>query len=281
MISHVMSASRTTVIEPSRGLRPLRLIELWEYRSLIISLLIRNLQVRYAQSVLGIAWSVVRPLMAMGVLTTIFERFARLPSDGHPYAVFSLAAVVPWIFFSTSLTGACESLTGNGGMITKVYFPRLALPITNVLAPLADFTIGLVLLLAMILWFGLTPSISSAIVIPALVLTMMLTAMGIGCFVAAIDVQYRDAARLVPFVLQLWMYASPIVYPMSIVPQRYRQLYALNPMAGVIETFRSVLLGTRPIDWGPCATAMAVSAMACLAGMIYFKQRERIFADVV
>jgi lipopolysaccharide transport system permease protein len=273
-------ASRTR-IERSGRLRTVNVQELWAYRSLIRTFVERHLQVRYAQSVLGVGWSIVRPLLSMIVLTIVFDKFARIPSDGVPYPVFSLAAVVPWTYFSTALTGASESLGGNGSMITKIYFPRLALPIASVLAPLVDLAIGFVILLLVLLWFGLTPAFWSILVLPLVMMIMILTATGVGCFVAAIDVQYRDASRLVPFLLQLWMYASPVVYPMSMVPEKYRAVYRLNPMADALETFRSVLLGTTAADWSALAKAISASALICAAGMLYFRNRERIFADVV
>jgi lipopolysaccharide transport system permease protein len=244
-------------------------------------LVVRHVQVRYAQSVLGVGWSVVRPLLSMGVLTLVFARFVRMPSDGLPYPIFSLAAVVPWTYFSTALAGASECMASNSAVITKVYFPRLALPIANVLAPLVDLAIGLVLLLAAMLWYGLAPGLSILFVIPLTTLIMVFTATGVGCFVAAVDVQFRDASRLVPFVLQLWMYASPIVYPMSVVPPEYRIAYRINPIADAIELFRSTLLGSATADWRAFIPALAISGLVCLVGMLYFRHRERIFADVV
>ena len=272
---------RLNIIEPSKQYRGLDFRELWTYRSLVATLVARHLQVRYAQSVLGVGWSIVRPLISMVVFTIVFGQFARLPSDGHPYALFSLAAVVPWTYFSTALTSASESMAGSASMITKVYFPRFALPLAGVLAPLVDMAIGGILLLMMVTWFGLAPAWSSTWVIPLLIAVMMFTALGVGCFVAAVDVQYRDASRLVPFALQLWMYASPIVYPISMVPERYRPLYRLNPLVTTIETFRSILLGTPVLDWRSVGTALTTSLLICAMGAIYFRTRERIFADVV
>ena len=270
-----------TVLEASAGLRTFNLRELWAYRSLIAVLVARHLQVRYAQSVIGVGWSAVRPLLSMVVLTVVFDKFVRVPSDGVPYPVFALAAVVPWTYFSTALAGASESMAGNSAIITKVYFPRLALPVANVLAPLVDLAIGLVLLVVALIWYGLTPSLSSIWAIPLVTVVMMLTAAGVGALVAAIDVQYRDASRLVPFVLQLWMYASPIVYPMSVVPESYRMVYKLNPMANAIELFRATLLGTGNPDWMAVLLPLILSSVICASGMLYFRQRERLFADVV
>ena len=269
------------MIEPSRRWRGLAVRELWTYRSLVASLVLRQLQLRYAQSVLGVGWSVVRPLISTVVLTIVFGQFARLPSDGHPYALFSLAGIVPWTYFSIALTGASESMAGNASIITKVYFPRFALPLASVLAPLVELVIGGILVLAMAAWFGVAPTWAHVWIIPFLIAVMALTALGVGCFVADVDVQYRDASRLVPFALQLWMYASPIVYPMSMVPERYRAIYALNPLATTTEVLREIVLGAPVLQLRGIATALTTSLLICAIGTIYFRNRERIFADVV
>ena len=269
------------MLQRSYGPRPINVRELWEYRSLIAALIARELRVRYAQTVLGIGWAVIRPLVSMFVFTIIFQRVVQVPSDNRPYQVFSLAALVPWSYFSTVLTGAGESLAGSSSMLTKVYFPRLALPISAAAAALVDFAIGLGLLLVIVAWFGIVPSIWSVVVIPVLTIAMMLTGIGVGCAVAALDIQYRDVKQLVPFLLQVWLYASPVIYPISAVPQRYRALYQLNPMAPLIGGFRSVLLQTGPIDWRSIGLACLVSLSIGVSGMFYFRFRERIFADVV
>jgi lipopolysaccharide transport system permease protein len=217
----------------------------------------------------------------VAIFTVIFAKFAGIPSDGKPYQVFAFAALVPWTYVSAAVTGASSSLSASSAMLTKVYFPRLALPISYVLSGLVDFAIGLVLLLSMLFWFGITPLASSVAVVPWLVLAMVLTATGVACGLAAFDVQYRDVKHAVPFLMQVWMYASPIVYPMSLVPERYRKLYALNPMAGIIEAFRSVLLGTTAVDWTAIGLSLAVSGALCVTGIVIFRYRERIFADVV
>jgi homopolymeric O-antigen transport system permease protein len=275
-------ASRGRVmIKASRGLRGINFRELWAYRSLILTLTARHIQVRYAQTLLGIGWAIVQPLVSTVVFTVIFAKFARIPSNDRPYQVFVLAALVPWTYVSTAVSGASTSLSASSGMLTKVYFPRLALPISYVLSGLVDFTIGLVLLLTILWWSGITPLASSVVVVPWLVLAMILTATGVSCALAAFDVQYRDVRHVVPFLLQVWMYASPIVYPMSVVPDRYRQFYAFNPMTGIIEAFRSVLLGTGGVDWATIAVSLVVSAILSVIGIVVFRYRERIFADVV
>jgi lipopolysaccharide transport system permease protein len=275
------ASSGRVMIKASRGFRGINARELWEYRWLILTLAARHIQVRYAQTLLGVGWTVVQPVISVAIFTVIFAKFARIPSDGKPYQVFALAALVPWTYVSTAVSAASGSLSASSAMVTKVYFPRLALPISYILSSLMDFVIGFVLLVSMMFWFGITPVASSVAVVPALVLAMMLTATGVSCALAAFDVQYRDVRHVVPFLLQVWMYASPIVYPMSLVPERYRQLYALNPMAGIIEAFRSVLLGTMQVDWRTLGVSLAVSLALCVIGIMVFRYRERIFADVV
>lgn len=269
------------VIRASGGVRWIDVAELWECRALVASLTIRHIQVRYAQSVLGVGWAVLQPLTSMIVFTVIFANFAGVPSDGTPYQLFALAALVPWTYFSTAVTGASTSLSNNSAMLTKVYFPRLALPISYVAAGLVDFAIGLVLLLVLLFWYGHTPSPAAIVAVPLLVAMMMVTAFSLGCALAALDVQYRDVKHVIPFALQIWMYASPVVYSISAVPDRFYAWYVLNPMAGILAAFRAVLLGTGRIDWTAIAASLAVSSLLCVGGVMYFRRRERIFADVV
>jgi lipopolysaccharide transport system permease protein len=272
---------RRVMIKASRGFRGIDARELWAYRWLILTLAARHIQVRYAQTLLGIGWTILQPVISVAIFTVIFARFARIPSDGKPYQVFALAALVPWTYVSTAVSAASASLSASSAMVTKVYFPRLALPLSYILSSLIDFVIAFVLLLVMMFWFGITPLPASVAVIPPLVIAMALAATGVSCFLAAFDVQYRDVRHVVPFLLQVWMYASPIVYPMSLVPESYRRLYALNPMAGIVEGFRAVLLGTAAVDWRTLGVSVAVSVALCAIGLGVFRHRERIFADVV
>ncbi|MFB3111295.1 MAG: ABC transporter permease [Gemmatimonadales bacterium] len=269
----------TVIIEPSGPWPRIDLRELWAYRNLFLFLVWRDIKVRYAQTVLGAGWAILQPVLAMVVFTVIFGNFAKIPSDGVPYAVFSLAALVPWIYFSTALTTASNSLIANPNLITKVYLPRLVIPLAPVLAGLVDFAIALVILFAMMLAFGIVPS-SGVAVLPILVLIMMMAAAGIGCLLAALNIQYRDVKHIVPFLVQVLMFASPIVYPMSLVPEAYRVAYALNPMAGVIEGFRSVLLGTNSISWSLLSVSAVSSVVFLTIGALYFRRMERVFADV-
>ncbi len=254
--------------------------ELWEYRGLLFFLVWRDIKARYAQTVLGPGWAIIRPILTMIVFTVVFGNLVEVPSDGVPYAIFSLSGLVAWNYFSTSFTGASGSLVVNRNLISKVYFPRLIVPLSPVIAGLADLAVAFVVLLSMMAYFGMVPSAWSLVVIPALVFSMMMTAGGVGCWLTALNIQYRDVQHLTPFALQVWMYGSPIVYPMSLVPERYQTLYALNPMVGVIEGFRSVLLGTTAVPWGAVGLSLLGSLLIFATGVLYFRRTERIFADV-
>jgi len=271
----------TLVIAPSGRWPRIDLRELWTYRGLFVFLVWREIKVRYAQTVLGAGWAVLQPVLTMLVFAVIFGRFARIPSDGVPYPVFSLAALVPWTYFSTALSGASLSLTNDKNLVSKVYFPRLVIPFAPVLSGLLDFAIGLVILGVMMLAYGIAPHAGALVFLPVAALSMVLCAAGVGSGLAALNVQYRDVRYVVPFLTQVWMYASPIVYPASLVPERYRALYALNPMVGVIEGLRGSLLGTGGASWSIMGVSLASSLVLFVAGMLYFRRTERRFADVV
>ena len=273
-------APELTIIEASSGWRLIDWRELWRYRDLFYFLVWRNVKVRYAQSVLGLGWAVIRPVFSMIVFSVVFGRLAKIASDGVPYAVFSYAALVPWSYFSSALTGASGSLVGASGMISKVYFPRLIIPLTTVLSNLVDFAIALLILFGLMVWFGMQPTIW-ALLLPLLVLLMMLTASGLGMWLTALAIQYRDVRYGLGFAVQLLMYATPVVYPASSIPQQYRLLYGLNPMAGVIEGFRSALLGTNPMPWDLLLPGTITVIIIFIGGALYFRRMERIFADVV
>jgi len=272
--------ARPVVIEPSGRFPRIDFRELWEYRGLFVFLVWRDIRVRYAQTVLGAAWAILQPVLTMIVFTVIFGSFASIPSDGVPYSVFSLAGLVAWTYFATAFAGASNSLVASSHLITKVYFPRLVIPFAPVLAGLVDFAIAFAVLLMMMAFFGIVPQLSALLVLPVLVIVMMLTAAGVGCWLAALNIQYRDVKYVVPFLVQVWMYASPIVYPMSIVPERYRSIYALNPMAGVIEGFRGVLLGTQGVSASVIGISFSAALVLFVSGALYFRSMERIFADV-
>ena len=269
-----------TVIDADFKLRLIDWHELRQYRDLFYFLVWRDVKTRYAQSVLGIGWAVIQPVFSMVVFTIVFGKLAHVDSEGVPYAIFSYTALVPWTYFSGALTGAGGSLIGASSMITKVYFPRLVIPLSRVLSKLVDFAIAFVILLGMMLWFKATPTIW-VLFLPALVVLMMLTATGMGMWLTALSVQYRDINYGLSFLVQLLMYAAPVVYPASAVPQEFRLLYSLFPMAGVIEGFRSALLGTNPMPWDLLAVGSLSAFIITISGLWYFRRTERIFADVV
>ena len=267
------------VLEQRKGMRSINLQELWEYRDLLMFLVWRSIRVRYAQSLLGVGWAIVQPLFSMVVFTIVFGRLAKVDSDGVPYAVFSFTALVPWTYFANALTESAGSLVSNANMIRKVYFPRLVLPLSAVVAKLVDFSIAMVLLFAIMLWYKVVPT-WGVLYLPFLVVLMMLTAAGIGTWLTALSIQYRDVHYSLNFVVQLLMYAAPVVYPVSLVPEEYRLLYGCNPMVGVIEGFRSALLGTVPMPWDLLGLGGGVSLFLCVTGALYFRSKEKIFADV-
>jgi lipopolysaccharide transport system permease protein len=258
----------------------LGLAELWAYRGLFFFLVWRDIKVRYAQTVLGAAWAVLQPVFSMVVFTVIFGRFVRVPSEGVPYPVFSLAGVVAWSYFASALTGASNSLVSSTSLITKVYFPRLVIPSAPILAALVDFAIAFAVLLLVMLGFGVGPSPLGVLLLPFPVLLIMMTALGVGCWLSALNIQYRDVKHVTGFVIQLWMYASPIVYPLSVVPQAYRSLYAINPMSSAIAGFRAPLLGTVGPSTLECVISLGSALVLLLSGVYYFRRTERIFADV-
>ena len=239
----------------------------------------RDVKTRYAQSVLGIGWAVIQPIFSMIVFTIVFGKLAKINSDGVPYAIFSYTALVPWTYFSGALTGASGSLLGASGMMTKVYFPRLVIPIAPVMSKLVDFGIAFVILLLMMVYFGFMPSIQ-IIYLPLLILIMMITASGMGMWLTAMAVKYRDINYAMSFFVQLLMYAAPVVYPASIIPEPFRLIYGCFPMVGVIEGFRSILLKTNPMPWDLIGVGSIVACFLFISGAFYFRRMEKYFADV-
>jgi len=267
-------------IEPTTGWVGLKLRELWEYRELAFFLTWRDVKVKYKQTALGAAWAILVPFLNMVVFTLVFGKLARIPSDGLPYPIFSYAAMVVWTFFQTGLSQSSNSLVGSSNIIKKVYFPRLVIPISTVLSGVVDFAIAFSVLLGMMFWYGIVPT-ANIVWLPALLLLALTTALGVGLWLSALNVKYRDVRYTVPFLTQLWLFATPVIYPSSKIPELWRPLYALNPMAGVVEGFRWALLGTdtRP---GPMILVSTAAALAILAGgAFYFRRMEKTFADVV
>lgn len=269
-----------TVIEPSRGWIRVNLRELWEYRDLLFFLSWRDISVRYKQTLLGAAWAVLQPFLSMVVFSLFFGRLASMPSDGVPYPIFNYVALLPWQYFSSAVTQSSNSLVANSRMLTKIYFPRLVIPLAAVLPPILDFAIAFVVLLGMMVFYGIAPT-WKVIWLPFFLLLAIMTALGVGIWLSAMNVQYRDIRYVVPFLVQFWMFASPVTYPTSIVPEEWRMLYGLNPMVGVIEGFRWALLGTGTPP-GPMVGASVLVALALLlSGLFYFRHMERTFADVI
>ena len=266
-------------IEPSNGLT-LGLKELWDYRELLYFLVWRDVKVRYKQTAIGAAWAVIQPLMTMIVFTLVFDKFANMPSNGLPYPIFSFAALLPWTYFAKGLNQSVLSVVNNANLITKVYFPRLLLPFSAILSGFVDFGIGFLFLIGMIVWYGITPN-WSALLLPAFVVLMTLTALAVSFWLSVINVRYRDVGQAIPFLIQIWMFASPVAYPVSVVPEGWRLLYNINPMSGVIEGFRWALLGKEMPDLVPMAISIAVVVALLLGGITFFRRMEETFADVV
>jgi len=274
-------ADSVTIIEPSSGWVPIKLRELWEFREVLYFLVWRDIKVRYRQTLIGAAWAIVQPFMTMVVFTVFFGRLAKMPSDGIPYPLFAFAALVPWTFFANGLTQGAMSLVASGHLITKVYFPRLLVPSARVLGGMLDLLLAFSVLLAMMAWYGIFPRPTAVLWLPALVLLALITAVGISLWLSALNVRYRDIQHLVPFLVQIWLFATPIAYPSSLLAERWRPLYALNPMVGVVEGFRWALLGSGPAP-GPLLISSTLAALMMLVtGTFFFRRIERTFADVI
>lgn len=277
-----------TIVEPDSAWRLIDFGELYAFRDLFRFLVWRNIKVLYAQSTLGIAWAVIQPLFSMVVFTIIFGKLVKMESDGEAYAVFSFAALVPWTYFANSVTEGTNSLVSNSNMISKVYFPRMILPLSAVVSKLVDFSISMLVLFVLMAWYGVTPT-WGVLALPLLIALMMVTAGGLGMWFTALAIQYRDVKYAMSFVVQLLMYAAPVVYSVNIIPTSYRLgsvtinpqlIYALNPMVGIIEGFRSALLGTRPMPWDFLALGSLTAAVIAVSGAMYFRRKEQVFADV-
>jgi lipopolysaccharide transport system permease protein len=267
------------IIRAGHASVPARFAELWHYRELFYFLVWRDVKVRYAQSVLGIGWALVQPLFPMIVFTIVFGKVAKISSDGIPYALFSYAALVPWTYFSNALTDSSGSLVKEVSMLSKIYFPRMIIPLTSVLGRLIDLLVSFVLLFFLMAWYRTVPT-AAILVLPLLILTAAATASGLGMWLAALALQYRDVRYGSPFVIQLLMYAAPVVYPTSLVPGALRYVYALNPMVGVIEGFRAGLLGSTAMPWDLIAIGNLSAFVIVCAGTRYFVHKESVFADV-
>jgi lipopolysaccharide transport system permease protein len=270
---------QVTMIEPQSGWRLLDWKELWAYRGLLYVLTTRDIKVRYKQTVLGFAWAIIQPFMMMVVFSVFFGRLANMPSDGFPYPIFVYAALLPWTFFANSISSSANSLVGSANLVSKVYFPRLIIPLSSIGSGLVDFAIAGGILLLLMVYYGVGWT-SNLFIVPILVIAAAFTALGVGTFLAALNVAYRDFRYVVPFLVQFWMFATPVVYPASLVPREWQWALYLNPMAGVIEGFRSAFLG-RPFDVPGILVSLAIAGILFATGTAYFGKVERRFADII
>jgi lipopolysaccharide transport system permease protein len=267
-------------IEPSKGWVPLNLDELIAYHELLYFLIWRNLKIRYKQTVLGAAWAVIQPFFTMVVFSIFFGRLAHISSGDAPYPIFAYAALVPWVYFANALGQASNSILEHERMITKIYFPRLLLPLSATLSGLLDFVIAFVILIVMMIWYHRLPTVYIWL-LPFFLLMATLTALGVGLWLATLNVKYRDVRYVIPFLVQFWLFATPIAYASSLVPEKWRALYGLNPMVGVVEGFRWALLGSPPVSMHMLAVSLATVVVVLVSGLYYFRRMEETFADVV
>ncbi|MDP2966054.1 MAG: ABC transporter permease [Pelolinea sp.] len=272
--------TRITLIKPSQGWSALNLRDLWIYRELILFMTWRDLKVRYKQTLLGASWAVLQPFLTMVVFSIFFGNLAKVPSDGVPYPIFSYTALIPWTLFSKALHDASRSLVASSHMITKVYFPRMILPLASVLAGVVDFFIAFVVLIGMMVYYRIAPT-TNVWALPLFLILALVTAIGVGLWLSALNVLYRDINYVLPFLTQFWMFLTPIAYPSSMVPQRFQVLYALNPMTGVVEGFRWVLLGSGQAPGTMTLVSSLVAILLLVTGLVYFRRMERQFADMV
>lgn len=272
------------VIEPSRGWFSLQLRAVWEYRELLYFLVWRDIKVRYKQTALGVFWIVLQPVVSMIVFSLLFGTLLKVPSGEVPYPIFAYAALLPWNYFASSLNRSSASVVNSAHLITKVYFPRLIIPISGVLSGLVDFAIAFLVLVGMMIYFGIMPT-RAALLLPALVLLAMCTALGFGLWLSALNVRFRDINHVIPYLIQVWMYATPVIYGSTLIPERFRFLLGLNPMTGVVEGFRWALLGHRLADARPpgplFVASIGLALTVLITGLIFFRRTERTFADIV
>lgn len=269
----------TTVIEPPKGWHMLNWRELWAYRELLWVLTARDIKVRYKQTVLGAAWAIVRPVLTMLIFSVVFGTLAKMPSDGFPYPVFVYAALLPWTFFATAISTSGQSLVGSTNLVSKVYFPRLIIPLSSIGAGLIDLAISTAILLLMMLWYGVGWSVN-LLAAPVLLMAVIFIALGVGTLLSALTVAYRDFTHLTPFIVQIWMYITPVIFPVSLVPERWQWLLYLNPMTGLIEGFRSAFLG-KAFDMQGLGISFLMAVVIFVVGITYFEKVERRFADII
>jgi len=274
------AAKTVTLIRPSRGWISLRLQEVWKYRELLYFLIWRDIKVRYKQTIIGASWAIIQPFFTMVVFSLFFGYLAKVPSDGIPYPIFSYAALVPWMFFSNGLSQSSDSLVGSANLIKKVYFPRLAIPIASVLSGVIDFVLSFSVLLGMMFFYGIIPT-WNFIWLPAFLILALITSLGVGLWLSAMNVQFRDVRYTVPFLTQFWLFSTPIAYPSSLLSEPWRTAYAINPMVGVVEGFRWALLGTNTAPGPMIIVSSMVAFIVLVSGAFYFRRMEKTFADVI
>jgi lipopolysaccharide transport system permease protein len=279
-ITTSQSQDKITFLRPSRGWSSLNLSDLWLYRELIYFLTWRDIKVRYKQTVLGAAWAIIQPLINMVVLSIIFGTFANMPTDGIPRPIFTYSALLPWGLFSKALSDTGRSMLSNRSMITKVYFPRLIIPLASVLGGLLDFLIQFVILVGMMIYYKYYPT-PAIVALPFFLLLALTTALGVGLWLSALNVLYRDVGYITPYLTQLWLLVTPVAYSISVVPEQWRFIYSLNPMVGVVEGFRWAILGTEPPPGPLLVISTVISLVLLISGMYYFRRMERTFADMV
>jgi lipopolysaccharide transport system permease protein len=276
----VAMKSISIVLRPRKSLFQLDLWAVWQYRELLFFLIWRDVKVRYKQTFIGASWAILQPLLTMVAFTVIFGRFAQIPSDGLPYPIFAYTALLPWTYFAQAIGQSGASLVNDAELIKKVYFPRLILPLAATLAPLVDFAMAFVILLGLMAWFDIAPT-WGVLALPVFLVLALMTALAVSLFLSALNVRYRDVRHAIPFFTQFWLYVSPVVYSVSLIPDQWRYVYSLNPMVGVIEGFRWALLGKAQPDFGVMAVSAMVILVLCAGGLVYFQRMERTFADIV
>ncbi len=279
-VNDPMRAGEVTVIEPSSGWRALNVRELWRFRELLYFLTWRDVKVRYKQTAIGIFWAVLQPLLTMLVFSLLFGRLAKIPSDNIPYPIFAYSGLLPWTFFATALSMAGLSLVANANMVSKIYFPRLLMPTAAVLATTIDFAIAFIVLLVLMLGYGIAPGIA-ALTLPLFLMLAFMTVLGVSLWLSALNVKYRDVRYVIPFLVQIWLFMTPVLYPSSMLPSQWRLVYGLNPMAGVVEGFRWSLLGTEAAPGGMILVSTSMVLLLFVGGLFYFRRLEREFADVI
>jgi lipopolysaccharide transport system permease protein len=278
--AHGAAVGPVTEIKSSAGLFSLDLAGVWRYRELLLFLVLRDLKVRYKQAALGVLWSVIQPVFTVLVFTVIFGQVARLPSDGAPYALFSFAAVLPWTLFAEAMRRSAMGLVGDATLISKVYFPRLVVPLANVLTPSIDFVVTLVVFMVVMLLYGMLPT-AGMLLLPVLFIITVLMGLAFGLWLGPINVRFRDVTHTMPLLIQLWMYATPIVYPLSMIPERWQAIYSINPMVGLVEAYRWALLGIGEFNGRAILIGFIVMVVILAGGLVFFKRSERAFADII